>query len=580
MNDAEATDHTALKSPRSLRAGLGFALAIFAGLSLTVVGVVLWNVIANGAHWSGALGYVFDSMQYLAWIREGSDHVLSGNLFWTEPPIRDYLNPGLIISSGLHLLGLSIPLSYAFWVPVGIILVCWAVVKYVGDFIPSGWGKVAAVALALLYKIPIHDLLQGRVPSRNLNAVTYAGFDAWPVYWSWGFSLTGVAVALLCGGLLVYDRVRNSGKRFSVALAAMALLCSWLQPWQGATLLAVVIGGEILGRWILGRDSDAGLRGRLTLLGSTAVFGILPLVYYAILGKYDEAWRINGIQANNYVSGASWWTAFAILGPLLLGAATALRFKPKGFRDIAIRIWPVIAIVQLIVIQSTQIGNTATHALKGITVPLATLTVIGVGPWLMSIGRKTSPILSSGIAIVLIGLLFVPGAIDQVKAQVNEMQLEGRGGYFIAADNERALDFIAASPRKGGVYASSLQGSMVPWRSDRNTWVGHETWTPRFQGRSYFNEQVLVGALPAEANGLSPAAVVRWTGASFVLQDCYHTYLDRFRPHESLRAQLAPITKSVHQFGCATVYEIVEGPRGPAPAGIDRYHLDWTKADG
>ncbi|MCX6387669.1 MAG: hypothetical protein NTX07_02935, partial [Solirubrobacterales bacterium] len=64
MDDAEATDHTALRSPPSLRAGLGLALAIFAGLSLTVVGVVLWNVIVNGAHWTGALGYVFDSMQY------------------------------------------------------------------------------------------------------------------------------------------------------------------------------------------------------------------------------------------------------------------------------------------------------------------------------------------------------------------------------------------------------------------------------------------------------------------------------------------------------------------------------------
>ena len=208
-----------------------------------------------------------------------------------------------------------------------------------------------------------------------------------------------------------------------------------------------MIGGEILGRWVLGRDSDTGLGGRLTLLGSTVVFGSLPLVYYAILGKYDEAWRINGIQANNYVSGASWWTAFAILGPLLLGALAALRFKPERFRDIAIRIWPVIAIVQLIVIETTKIGNTATHALKGITVPLATLTVIGLSPWFKTMGRKTSPILSSALAIVLIGLVFVPGAVDQVNAQLDEMQMTGRGGYFMLSDNERALDFISSSPR-------------------------------------------------------------------------------------------------------------------------------------
>ncbi|MCX6393984.1 MAG: hypothetical protein NTY57_03920 [Solirubrobacterales bacterium] len=577
MEGVTPTAQPASTGERLSRAALWASITAFTLLSLTVVIVIVWNALFNGAIWTGALGYVFDSMQYLAWVREGSDHFLSANLFDTAPLVRDYLNPGLIISSGLHRLGLSIPLAYAFWVPVGIAVVVVAVVKYAGQMLPKGWWRVAAILLALTYKLPIKAILEGHVPKKSLDATTYAGFDAWPVYWSWGFSLTAVAVALLCFGLMRYDAVRSRGIRFSGSLAAIALFCSWLQPWQGATLLGVIIGGEIIGSLVLKGEDSAGLRGRMSLIGTTVLFGMAPLVYYALLGKFDEAWRINGIQANNYVAGASWWTAFAILGPLIVGAAFALRFRPERFRDVAIRLWPVVAIAQLIVIDATQIGNTASHALKGITIPLAILTVIGVAPWFAQAAGsrrfgKLGPALSAAIAVVLIGLLTIPGAINQVRLQLDDMKLEGRGGYAISKDDVRALNYIARSPRKGSVYASSLYGSMVPWRTDRATWVGHETWTPRFQGRSYFNEVALVGGLKSVGKGLTIAQVVRWTGAAFVLQDCYHS-------NYYLAKALAPITKTRKNFYCATVYEIKPAPKAELP-GIDLFHLDWTKRDG
>jgi hypothetical protein len=559
------------------RAAAIAVLILFVALSLTVVGVLVWNVYVNGAIWTGSVGYVFDSMQYLAWIREGADHFLAGNLFSFEPPVRNYLNPGLIISSGLSLLGLSIPLAYAFWIPVGIAALIWVVRKFTAWLELSGWTAVAVIALALLYKIPAARLLEAHVPVANFNALTYAGTDAWPVYWSWGFSLTAISVALLCLGIMRYDKVRSLGARASWSLMAIALFCSWLQPWQGAILLALIVGGEVIAGFAL--KDRAGLRGRVTLLATTVVAGTLPLAYYAILGKVDESWRINGVQANTYVSGVSWWTPFALLLPLLLGAAFAYRARPASYRDIAIRLWPLVAIAEMLTIQATKAGNTSTHSLKGITFPLAVLAVAGTAPLFAKLAKRSAGG-AAALAVVVVGLLFVPGAITQVDSQLKDMSMGQRGGYYyVNKHDEEALKWLTTQKGPGNVFASSLYGSMVPWRTDRSTWVGHETWTPRFQGRSYFNENLLDGHLPAIAFGLSPAAVVKWSGARWVFQDCYRRMIQRASKYPTLDSQLAPIVESTHKFGCATIWVIKPG-KGPAPAGIDRYHLTWRPTDG
>ena len=541
-----------------------------------MVGVISWNVAFNGAIWTGAVGYVFDSMQYLAWVREGADHFLAGNLFQLEPPVRNYLNPGLIISSGLSKLGLSIPLAYAFWIPVGIALLVWVVRKFVSWLELTGWTSVAVITLALLYKFPIATLLKGHVPEVNVNALTYGGTDAWPVYWSWGFSLTAVSVALLCLGVMRYDALRNSGVRVSWQLMAIALFCSWLQPWQGAILLAVVVGGEVIAGVVF--KDGAGLRGRLTLLASTSIAGCLPLAYYAILGKVDESWRINGVQANHYVGGVSWWTPFALFLPLLAGAALVYIKRPENFRDIAIRLWPPVAIAEMLTIQWTKAGNTSTHSLKGITFPLAALAVVGVAPYFKRLSER-SEIAASLCGVALIGLLFIPGATFQIHSQLLDMRMDERGGYYyVSPHDEEALKWLETQKGPGGVYASSLYGSMVPWRTDRPTWVGHETWTPRFQGRSYFNENLLNGHLPAITLGMQPADVVKWSGARWVFQDCYHRFIQRGKKYPTLDSQLDAIAVSKHRFGCAAIWEIKPG--GPAPANIDRYHLTWRASDG
>ena len=57
-------------------------LAVFAIVSVWVLGLDLWQVIVNGRDWTGTDGvYLVDQMQYLAWIRDASHHLLASNLF-------------------------------------------------------------------------------------------------------------------------------------------------------------------------------------------------------------------------------------------------------------------------------------------------------------------------------------------------------------------------------------------------------------------------------------------------------------------------------------------------------------------
>lgn len=585
--DTEATPARRWGGPRALE---WIAIAAFSLLSLYVLLKVAWGTTVHGWLWTGALGYVFDTMQYLAWIREMGDHFLAGNMFSLDPVVRNYFNPGLGISALLYRLGVPIPITYALWVPVGIIAMAWATIAYLRRMVEPGWPQAIAIALALLFKVPATWILEGRVPGEFVNASGYASWDAWPVNWAWGFSLTALAVALLCVGLLRYEVDRRANRAFSPILAGIALLCSWLQPWQGSELLAIIVGSEILALLLLGRSDRGDQRRRWTLIATTVAAGVVPLAYYAILGEVDEAWRVNGIQANHYVRGVSWWTGPLVLGPLLVGALFALRLRPRDFGQIAIRLWPLIALVQLAVIDATEVGNTATHALKGITIPLAALTVIGLAPLVRKIpSRALAGIVVGGAVLAMIA----PGAWKQVEYQNVEMTWpNGRGGYYIDPDDERALDFIADSKVPGSVISSSLIDSQVPWRSGRQAWVGHETWTPRFQGRSFFMENLLAGGLESWDPPVNTADFLRWTGARYLIDDCYHhrnrktrARLERERarkrntvpkPAPSLEPKVLPAVASIRRFGCATVYELKTGPKGPAPTNVEKYRLDWV----
>src|SRR5947209_167640 len=66
-------------------------LALFAAISVWVLGFDLFQVVVHGQVWTGTDGmFLVDQMQYLAWIQSASHHFLSANLFVLHPTPADY----------------------------------------------------------------------------------------------------------------------------------------------------------------------------------------------------------------------------------------------------------------------------------------------------------------------------------------------------------------------------------------------------------------------------------------------------------------------------------------------------------
>src|SRR5437763_6656761 len=108
-------------------------LVAFAAVSLWVLGLDVWQVLAHGRVWTGTDGfYLVDQMQYLAWIREASHHVLASNLFVLRDTPSDYLQPAVAISGGLTALGVAPWVSLLLWKPVAVAGAFYAIRAYAG----------------------------------------------------------------------------------------------------------------------------------------------------------------------------------------------------------------------------------------------------------------------------------------------------------------------------------------------------------------------------------------------------------------------------------------------------------------
>jgi hypothetical protein len=212
------------------------------------------------------------------------------------------------------------------------------------------------------------------------------------------------------------------------------------------------------------------------------------------------------------------------LAPLLL----ALPGAPGSTADVQerlLRLWPVAAIVVYFGLQESWFY----HALAGVSLPLA---ILGVRGW-----RRLR--LSPALGVALIALLTLPGMAWAVR----ELR-DSKPDHFFAYGESDALDYLEHSPRPGAVLAPERLGLAVPAFANRNTWLGHYSWTPDYGPRLARAEALFSGRLA----GTQARELVRESRASFVLSDCRH--------HADLRPQLRPILSSVRRFGCATLYVV------------------------
>ncbi len=495
-------------------------LAVFGAVSVWVLVLDLIEVIAHGQVWTGTDGvYLVDQMQYLAWIRDASKHVLASNLFVLRSTPADYFQPAVAISGGLSALGVAPWLSLLLWKPVAVGAAFFAVREYARRSLRGLWARRAALVLGLFF---------------GSFSIVYGSFgvvgDLFPGFLTWGYTFGLIAVAVMLAALLAYDR-RRAARRLAWAPALLGALAAALHPWQGELLILIVAGAELVAR----RTGQPPPR-RRGLPVITVVATAIPLAYYAILGRVDLSWQLARVASKHAFS---FWTIALALAPLVLPAALAYRRRPVSFLGVATRTWPIAAI-GVFVASSSDLSATPLHAFEGVTIPLAVLAVEGVRRAAFS--RLPRRRLLGALAVAL---ATVPATAYELGSARSLVAPSAGNANFITGDERRALEYLEQDRQPGGVITRFYLGAVVPAETGRRTYVGDCLWSePNCTDRAQDAQELLDGSFDSR----TARAFVLQARARFVLADC--------QSQADLVQLLGPIVRSVHRFGCASVYEV------------------------
>ena len=486
------------------------ALAAFALLPVPLLA-------GGGDVFNGSSGLqVLDHMQYLGMIRDAGENVLFSNRFDVVDDPHLFLHP-MFVSSGLvwQVTG-SIQLAFLIWTPVAVVLLAVGFARYARRLVGTDPGAlVATLALAVFYLTPATYLTEWLGVGETLRFGTLVmGLEPYVAGYTWGAAGGAISVALMPLFLLGAERTLDGGRRSHAVWAGVAgLFCSWLHPWQGITLLAIVLGLVVWERF------DRRLLKLALPVGMTA----LPLAYMWVLSQTDSSWAY--VSEPNEFDHVGWWLVLA-LAPAVLALPGYLH-RADDAQERMLRIWPVAALAVYFALQQSWFY----HAVAGLSLPLSVLAVRGLR------GRMPRP-----FAIAAVAAATVPGLVF-VAAELRE----ARGDHFLTAGERDALRFLDDVPGDGPVLAPlEPLGQAVPGFTGRRTFVGHYTWTPDFDARRASAEELFEGRVD-RATGL---AIVRASRARFLAADCG-------RP--SLAGLLRPLIARVHRFGCATVYELRPG---------------------
>lgn len=495
-------------------------------MSCWVLGLDLYQVIANGRIWTGTDGtFITDQMQYLAWIRSASQHDgFVANMFVLHGTPADYFQPAVAISGGLTALGMAPWLALLLWKPVAVLVLFFGIRAYAHRSLTGVNPRRVVIALALFY-----------------GSITTVGGawgpigDLFPGFLSWGYPFGLISLGLALYSLVLYDRARRAA-RLAWLPPLLGAIASSLHPWQGEELILVVLVSELL------RLRADGLRRRHVELAALTLIGTgLPLLYYLLLGKLDPSWGMARLASKHAYPLLS---ILLVLVPLAPFAALGLRRRSTGFWQTSVRVFPL-AIVADYVISASGASATPLHAFQGVTIPMAVLAVEGAG-------SVTWPRLRHGRLLVLaaLALVTIPATAWELEQAPKFMGPSSNNANYISPSERDALTFLDRDDQTGGVLSRGYLGLAVPAETGRNTYVGDCLWSePNCSRRSQLTNELLFGQLgPAQAR-----AFVLGTGARFVLTDCKtRSAAGRAR----VASELTSIASSVRHFGCSDVYEI------------------------
>lgn len=546
---------TSLLQPHALVVAL---IAVWAFAPLVAV---LVHVARHGGLFLGTNGTdYFDQFQYLAWIRDEGAHGLASNLWVTGATPHDYLHPMYFLSGLLWRAGMSLQLAYVIWKPVAVLVLFAGCAAYARRHLPGRrWPQAAAVLLAVFYETPVSALANwtGHLSPLHRYQLLLATDDGYSALQLWGFEHTALAIGLMPVFLLAVERMLAAGRgvperpigaadpprRAAVVAGLSGMLVSWLHPWQGVMLLAV-LGGLFLLR-------PPRRRFLVPAMLAVGAATLAPLVYGLVLSHADASWR--SFDAQTLGSGtAPWWALAASFGPLAAFAALAAR-RPRDDGEWMLLLWLVAcAGVYFLVPQFPP------HALAGLVVPLSVLAVRGwqrLGERLRARGAgpglsgRWAPAGAGALAALAVAAVTVPAAVYHAQGVRDDLSPSLAGKLALAQlrlteDQARAVSYLDRARRPGPVLATWYTSLPIPGFTGRSVFVGHLQWEPR--ANLALDQAFFAPGGGASAAVLRRAILVR-SRAVFVLADC--------GAPATLARDIAPLAQPVARFGCVTVYE-------------------------
>ncbi len=494
------------------------------------LGLLIGQALGEDGTLTGATGlFPADQLQYLAWIRDAGQHGLAASLFDLTPAKHVLLDPLFEASGLLWRIGFSVQLAYLVWLPVALLVLFGGFRAYVRRTLPdSAFDRGAALALALFFSTPVFPLLvwTGALGAAAQRDFLQVAVDINPSGQLWGYFPIAIDLGLFAYTMLWIERSvsQPDGRPFALRAGAAALVISWLHPWQGATLIVILLVLVLVGRPLR----------QYAWLAAPLVAAGLPFVYFAVLPHIDHAWKVARDQ--NALGGESWGMVLGAIGPIALLALGRPRLAGLSLQARILVIWPLSALFVYWVSPPYAI-----HTLETVTLPLAVLALRG---WRFLPARRA--LLAAAVA-----LLTVPGVVYSAH-RLRQQVRAARAAYVLSNGDARAFAWLDHDPRPGGVLAPVPQSLAVPGLSGRATWIGHPSWTPGFEFRIPQAQSLFAGQL---APAVAQHRVVR-IGAPFLLAPCGSS--------PQLAAQIRPLVLEQRRFGCATVFRVRVAPHAGA----------------
>ena len=449
----------------------------------------------------------------------------------------------MVISGLLHRAGLGIVAAYMVWKPVAVVALFAGSLLYVRRFLERPSDRVLALVLALFTASPVSAIVGwGHIGSAGTKfKFDFIGGELWPGTYLWGYLFSAIAVGLVPLGLLAYERGRGGGGwRWLGWAAAAGLFASWLQPWQGATFALVILVAEVVKRR---HELMAAARDLALPLAASAV----PLIYYFVLSKSDASWKL--ADAVNDFGRWPWWVTVLGLAPLAVPAVFAYRLPAPDFGALALRVWPLAALV----IFYQPAGTFPFHAIQGLTLPLVVLAMLALRSWL---GERPLPAL---LAVAIAAVLVIPGTVYRAD-NIRDAVAKGFQPFFLTPGEHDALAYLDHQPERGGVLAPVYSGLLVPAYTGRETWVGAGSWSPDFAQRQQLAEDLFARQAVAGRRGEGGARLGRALPLLRLPRAREHR-ADRVRLHRSsaplrvrdrVSGEIAPWTPAPTASRCST----------------------------